>query len=195
MVGRAAIHDRDVMFWFEDIYQNKDLVPTPLPVMSINGKPIRIEKVDTSSVRFVAPDPYYALPNVLAGVLGIGHHARFGRDNYGGFAPAHYLKQFLPKYAGQEAVDKQVAERKFDGWVTMFKDINNACRNPDLPVLTAWKTTTSITTPVWTLERNPYSIWVDTEGNQLPYIDKIQMTAGENLEIINLRAIPGEYAS
>jgi peptide/nickel transport system substrate-binding protein len=185
----------DFMFWFEDIYQNKDLVPTPLPIMSINGKPIRIEKVDASTVRFVAPDPYYALPNVLAAVLGLGHHARFGRDNYGGFAPAHYLKQFLPKYVGQEAVDKKVAEMNFDGWVTMFKDINNACRNPDLPVLTAWKTTTSITTPVWTLERNPYSIWVDTEGNQLPYIDKVQMTAGENLEIINLRAIAGEYDS
>ena len=45
------------------------------------------------------------------------------------------------------------------------------------------------------LERNPYSIWVDTAGNQLPYIDRIQMTLGENLEIINLRAIAGEYDS
>ena len=36
-------------------------------------------------------------------------------------------------------------------------------------------------------------MWVDTEGNQLPYIDKIQMTIGENLEVLNLRAIAGEY--
>ena len=28
----------------------------------------------------------------------------------------------------------------------------------------------------------------DTEGNQLPYIDKIVMTAAENLEVLNLRA-------
>jgi peptide/nickel transport system substrate-binding protein len=34
---------------------------------------------------------------------------------------------------------------------------------------------------------------VDTEGNQLPYIDKIQMTLAENLEVLNLRAIAGEY--
>ena len=53
--------------------------------------------------------------------------------------------------------------------------------------------TSPITTPTLVLERNPYSIWVDTEGNQLPYIDKIQMTVGENLEVINLRAIAGEY--
>jgi peptide/nickel transport system substrate-binding protein len=34
---------------------------------------------------------------------------------------------------------------------------------------------------------------VDTDGNQLPYIDKIQMDLGENLEVINLRAIAGAY--
>ena len=65
--------------------------------MTINGKPIAIRKVDAATVQFVAPDPYYALPIVLASVWGIGHHARFGRDALGGFAPAHYLKQFHPE--------------------------------------------------------------------------------------------------
>jgi peptide/nickel transport system substrate-binding protein len=36
---------------------------------------------------------------------------------------------------------------------------------------------------------------VDSAGNQLPYIDKIRMTLGESLELINLRAIAGEYDS
>ena len=45
-------------------------------------------KLDAATVQFVAPDPYYALPVVLASVWGIGHHARFGRDALGGFAPA-----------------------------------------------------------------------------------------------------------
>jgi peptide/nickel transport system substrate-binding protein len=77
----------------------------------------------------------------------------------------------------------------------MFKSQNDACRNVDLPVVTPWKTTSPLTTPTWTLERNPYSVWVDTDGNQLPYIDRIRMTLGENLEVINLRAIAGEYDS
>jgi peptide/nickel transport system substrate-binding protein len=183
----------DFMFWFEDVYQNKDLVPTPLNSMTINGKPVRIEKGDEAIVRFVAPDPYYALPNVLAAVLNLGHHTRFGRDNWGGFAPAHYLKQFLPKYAGQADVDKLAADEKHDGWVNMFKFKNDSTRNPDLPVLAPWKTTSPITTPNFVLERNPYSVWVDTEGNQLPYIDKVQMTLAENLEVLNLRAIAGEF--
>ena len=84
---------------------------------------------------------------------------------------------------------------KFDTWVTLFKNRNDASRNADLPVVTPWKTTSPITTPTWVLERNPYSVWVDTDGNQLPYIDQIRMTLGENLEVINLRAIAGEYDS
>src|SRR5882762_8452309 len=185
----------DFVFWYQDVYQNKDLVPTPLSVMTIGGKPIAIEKVDATTILFVSPEPYYALPTVLASVWGIGHHARWGRSALGGFAPAHYLKQFHPKYASKEDLAKKVAELNFDGWVTMFKNRNDACRNVDLPVVTPWKTTTPLTTPTWILERNPYSVWVDTDGNQLPYIDRIRMTLGENLEVINLRAIAGEYDS
>jgi peptide/nickel transport system substrate-binding protein len=185
----------DFVFWFEEVYSNKELVPTPLSVMTINGKPIAVKKVDASTVQYVAPDPYYALPTVLASVWGIGHHARFGRDAFGGFAPAHYLKQFHPKFASKDDIAKKLADLKFETWVLMLKNRNDACRNPDLPVVTAWKTVSPINTPTWILERNPYSIWVDTDGNQLPYIDRIRMTLGENLEVINLRAIAGEYDS
>ncbi|MGE3268039.1 MAG: ABC transporter substrate-binding protein [Chloroflexota bacterium] len=183
----------DFVFWYEDVYQNKDLVGTPLLSMTINGKPVAIEKGDEVTVRFVSPEPYYALPNVLAAVLQLGHHARFGRDAWGGYAPAHYLKQFLPKYTPQADLDKRAADEKFDNWSTMFKIKNDSTRNPELPTLAPWMVTSPITTPNFVLERNPYSIWVDTDGNQLPYIDKIQMSLAENLEVLNLRAIAGEY--
>ena len=185
----------DFVFWYEELYLNKDLVPTPLSVMSINGKPITVRKADATTVQFVAPDPYYALPTVLASVWGIGHHARFGRFALGGFVPAHYIKQFLPKYTSMAEVEKKAAAEKFESWATYLKDRNNACRNPDLPVLTPWKTVSPISSPTWMLERNPYSVWVDTDGNQLPYIDRVRMTLAENLEVINLRAIAGEYDS
>ena len=185
----------DFVFWFEDMYQNKDLVPTPTPAMFINGKPIKIEKGDETTVRFVAPDAYYVLPTVLAGILNLGHHSRFGRTGMGAYAPAHYLKQFHPKYAngGEAAVKKMAEDGKFATWALFFYDKNDSTRNPELPVLTPWVITSPIMTPTMVLERNPYSMWVDTEGNQLPYFDKIQMGVGENLEVINLRAIAGEY--
>src|SRR4029077_9300190 len=80
-------------------------------------------------------------------------------------------------------------------WIPCKKTPTPPCRNVDLPVVTPWKTTSPLTTPTWVLERNPYSVWVDTDGNQLPYIDRIRMILGESLEVINLRAIAGEFDS
>jgi peptide/nickel transport system substrate-binding protein len=65
--------------------------------------------------------------------------------------------------------------------------------NPDLPVLGPWRTVRPINNPIWLLERNPYYYAVDTAGNQLPYFDHIQFTLAENLEVVNLRAMAGEY--
>jgi peptide/nickel transport system substrate-binding protein len=184
----------DFVFWYEDIYQNKELVPTPTLFMTINGKPGEVEKVDTYTVRFKFPDPYPVFPEMLAGATPIGGgHSLRGREGMGGYAPAHYLKQFHPKYASKEELDKKLKEFKFDKWWLLFLDRNSWHLNPELPVVTPWKTVTPANTSVWTLERNPYSIWVDTQGHQLPYIDKAVFTLAENEEVLNLRAIAGEY--
>src|SRR5512132_3208572 len=182
----------DFVFWFEDVYRNKDLIPTPSAAMAINGKQGTIEKADTYTVRYKFPEPYFMLPDVLAGSTDLAGQM-FGYRGMGGFAPAHYMKQFHPKYAGATELDRKVKEAKFDSWVRMFLAKNDWALNPDLPVLSAWKTVTPINTPTWTLERNPDSVFVDTAGNQLPYIDRVVLTLAENLEVINLRAIAGEY--
>ena len=89
---------------------------------------------------------------------------------------------------------RQAKAAGFDNWMTYFIQFQaDWRRNPELPVLMPWRTVTPINTPNWVLERNPFYYAVDTEGNQLPYIDKIQMTLAENLEVLNLRAIAGEY--
>jgi peptide/nickel transport system substrate-binding protein len=184
----------DFLFWYEDIYQNRELFPSPTSVMAINGRQGKVEKVDEVTVRFSFPDPYHFFPDVLAGSTPISSHAQMADGtSYGSYAPAHYLKPFLPKYTPQDQLDQKIKEAGVDNWVNLFKLKNSWALNPELPVISAWKTATPINTPVWTLERNPYSIWVDTDGNQLPYIDKIQLTLAENLEVLNLRAIAGEY--
>jgi peptide/nickel transport system substrate-binding protein len=185
----------DFMFWYEDIYQNKELVPTANILFSINGQPGRLEKADDYTVRYVFADPYYLFADILAGSTQMSGHAFAGDNLMGSFAPAHYLKQFHPKYApgGRDAVDKLAKDAKFDTWPLYFKFVNDYAKNADVPTITPWKTTAPSTTPQWTLDRNPYYFAVDTSGNQLPYIDKVQMGLAENLEVVNLRAIAGEY--
>lgn len=186
----------DFMFWFEDIYSNPEIVPTPFPEMQINGKPGVMKKIDQYTIAFEFPEPYAYFVYELAGSTGIGagFATRGAFQNWGGgYCPAHYLKQFLPKYSSVEAVSKAATDAGFDNWVSMLKNRYSWALNPDLPVMTPWRTTSPINTPTWSMERNPYFWAVDAEGNQLPYIDKITMTLAENTEVANLRAIAGEY--
>jgi peptide/nickel transport system substrate-binding protein len=183
----------DIMFWFEHMYQNEELVPVRSSFFNIdNGA--TLEAPDEYTVVYSFPQPNSIFVDVLASSVNVfGGNAVFGNVGMGGFAPAHYLEQFHPDFVEQEELDALAAEEGFDNWVNLFKDKNTWAANPDLPVLTPWKTVNPITTDNWVLERNPYYFGVDTEGNQLPYIDRISMTLAENLEVLNLRAIAGEY--
>jgi peptide/nickel transport system substrate-binding protein len=154
----------DFVFWFQDMYQNKDLTPSPPPYMATKSGPGGMEQADASTIRFIFPDPYYAFPLVLAGVSPIGGQAHEGLNARGGYAPAHYLKQFHAKYVSAEELDRKVKEAKFDNWVNLFKARSAWALNPELPVASAWKTTVPNNTPTWVLERNPYSVWVDKTG-------------------------------
>ncbi len=186
----------DFVFWFEDIYSNKDLVPTPVPDMQINGKSGKLVKVDDYTVSFEFPEPNWMFEDIMAGstLPGGGQATQNTRALFQGcYDPAHYLKQFLPKYTPQAELDQKAKAAGFDGWKSLLQAKMRWDQNPDLPVLTPWKTVSPITTPNWVLERNPYYWAVDTDGNQLPYLDKVQLTLAENLEVLNLRAIAGEY--
>ena len=185
----------DFMFWYNDIYLNKQVVPTSFFEFQVNGKDGKMVKIDNFTIAFEFPEPYSFFVYQLAGStsVGAGFSTRGGFQNWGGcVAPAHYMKQFLPKYSSEAAVTAKAKAEGFDGWVSWLRMKYSWALNPDLPVLTPWKTVSPINTPTWSMERNPYFWGVDTAGNQLPYIDRITMSLAENAEVANLRAIAGE---
>jgi len=179
----------DFVFWYEEMFLNDELMPVKTVSMVLNRVPGRVSKIDEVTVRFEFDEPYFLFTDFLAG----GGQAVDGLNAHGFYAPAHYLKQFHPNFADATSLDQAIAEAGVDNWAVLLKLKNDWAINPELPVLTAWKTVSPINTPTWTLERNPYSIWVDSAGNQLPYLDDIQMVLAENIEVINLRAIAGDY--
>jgi len=186
----------DFMFWFEEMYQNKDIAPSRAPDMAPAGKPGRVVKVDETTVAFEFDVPHHLFPKLLAGDSQVGGgQSRMQSEGlaFGAYAPAHYLKQFLPKNSSEEALNAQAKAAGYANWVQYFKFKCDWRLNVDLPTLAAWKMTQPINTQTWMLERNPYFYEVDTAGNQLPYIDRVQMTLAENPEVVNLRAIAGEY--
>ena len=186
----------DFLFWFEDMYGNAEIVPTPSPEMKPKGKPAKMVKVDETTVRWEFEVPYYLFEELMAGdtAVGGGQAVRqAAKVSFGSYAPAHYLKQFLPKYSSLEAVNALAKKEGFENWVQMLHFKKDWQLNTELPTLGPWKTVRPINNPIWLLERNPYYYAVDSAGNQLPYMDRVQLTLGENLEVINLRAMAGDY--
>jgi peptide/nickel transport system substrate-binding protein len=186
----------DFMFWYEDMYQNKDLIKSAAPELSTNGKPGRISKVDETTVLFEFDEPHFLFVSQLAGDTQVGGgQSRLQSDEreLGLYAPAHYLKQFLPKYSSVDSLNAKAKAAGFDNWAQVYKIKSDWRLNPEVPTISAWRMVQPINSQTWVLERNPYFWTVDTEGNQLPYLDKVQLTLAENPEVINLRAIAGEY--
>jgi peptide/nickel transport system substrate-binding protein len=186
----------DFMFWYQDMYQNKDLIKSPAPELATNGKQGRISKLDDTTVVFEFDDPHFLFASQLAGDTQVGggqSRLQSEERELGLYAPAHYLKQFLPKYSSVESLNEKAKAAGFDNWAQVFKIKSDWRLNPDVPTISAWRMVQPINGQTWVLERNAYFWAVDTAGNQLPYLDKVQLTLAENPEVINLRAIAGEY--
>jgi len=176
----------DILFYVNDIkfYTPLDGVePQPWDSMQFGGEPISVTKLDDYTVRFD-----FAVP--AAGQF-LNQRATWGP--YTLIAPAHYLKQFHPEYTAESDINAMAAEEGFDDWTQLFEQKYDYLRNPDMPVIFAWKPVTVGSEQIYKMERNPYYWKVDTEGNQLPYIDQVFNNQVESTEIINAQALSGAY--
>ena len=85
----------DFVFWYEDMYSNKDIVPAPIAEMSAGGgkQGTRLVKIDETTVQFQFDNPYFLFPDMLAGdtLIGGGQAVRQSAGNsYAAYAPAKY---------------------------------------------------------------------------------------------------------
>jgi peptide/nickel transport system substrate-binding protein len=145
----------DVLFWWEDLTQATDPAhPDAVPDFGqdADGKLATFTKVDdyTLKIGYGTPSP------LTAKRLAMWVNANIGPR---WIAPKHFLSQFHPKY-NQSVSDFEEFNIQAETWT-----------NPKMPVLNAWMLTNYEASKTMTAERNPYYYCVDTEGNQLPYID------------------------
>jgi peptide/nickel transport system substrate-binding protein len=136
-----------------------------------------------------APDPYtvkikFTAPNPL-------FHFQVMRGHP--FIPGHYMEQFHLDLASDTAVVEAAAtEAGFETWDQYFVDRQFWYMNPDRPKVGPWISTNPLSEELFGMERNPYFWQVDSEGNQLPYIDKINHRLFENNEVFDLWITSGE---
>ena len=182
----------DIMFWVNHMLKDEDINPTPPAWTMHGGAMLEFEAIDELTWKVTAAKPYGLFIPLMASVIVAGPHTR-GDSGDGGYAAAHYLEQFHPDFIGLDEANAKAVAAGFDNWTTYFLNRNHLNGNPEAPSMMAWKVTESINTSQWVFERNPYYFAVDTAGNQLPYMDRVVLTLAEDLEVLNLRAIAGDF--
>jgi len=175
----------DIMFYIDDVSGNAELTP------SRGDNPFTGEKIDDYTVKITFEKPNGLFLTELATPLGSGW-TRY---------PKHYLSQFHKTY-NTENLDDLVEEAGAADWLELFRTkgagipgtpYNAIWSNPDLPRLHAWLLVEPYgDTSRVRFTRNPYYFKVDTEGNQLPYIDEVTFDVLQDTEVLLLKATNGE---
>lgn len=179
----------DVKWCLENVLKNKLLTPALNTTWTTgSGKTAVWAELTT-------PDDYtftikYAVPKPLLLLL-------IGRSNVNGmFAPGWYLKEFhMDLTSDKAALEAKVKASGQASWDLYW--INVASRfdqNPDLPWMGPWVAKEALGKEIFTMVRNPYFFGVDSEGNQLPYIDQInhRQYSSASMEVFKLWITNGE---
>lgn len=162
---------RDFRYYWEDIANNPELSPFGLPpALLVDSRPPKFEVIDDHTVRYTweKPNPFF-LP------------ALAGSRPETIYAPFHYLRKYHPRYTDRAGLEARAKEKGQRNWVSIhvneFQPYKN--QNPDLPTLRPWRNTTNKPSTRFEFVRNPYFHRVDTQGQQLPYLDRVIMNIAD----------------
>ena len=113
--------------------------------------------------------------------------------------PKHFYENFHIDY--NKDADKVAKEYGYENWWQLFGAISFPWEFPGYtlteelnkayPMFGPWVYERKVTGGL-VFERNPYYHHIDTAGNQLPYIDQVLLTRGEDSELYTLKALAGE---
>jgi peptide/nickel transport system substrate-binding protein len=158
----------DFRYYWEDVATNDELSPAGLPKeLLVDGQPPVFEVLNATTVRYTwpRPNPFFLPALARASPLYI-------------YRPAHYLSQFHKRYMDAKELARLVEESGQQNWMGLQfrKGRQYRNNNPKLPTLQPWVLRTKPPSNRFIFERNPYYHRVDTNGRQLPYIDRVLMT-------------------
>ncbi|MCR8723510.1 ABC transporter substrate-binding protein [Frigidibacter sp. ROC022] len=178
----------DVVFSIEDCVKNPELYSSVPSILTSGGKPATVTKIDDETVQFQFEEPYALFLEQLATPLG-QHPTLFCK---------HYASQFLPKY--NDKLDDMVKAEGLSSWADLFRakngdiEIPSRWANPEKPVLDPWVVEEPYVGGATRVivKRNPYFWQIDTEGNQLPYLDGINFGISQDVESLMLDVISGK---
>jgi peptide/nickel transport system substrate-binding protein len=183
----------DIVFWYQDMLHDPELNFGVPGNFKVGGKEAVLTKLDDNTVKFTFSQSYGTFMLELASINSVGMTA----------VPAHWAKQFFPKYADKDKLDKAITDAGFTTWIELWNARvcqGNNCGSgslwqvADRPTLYAWvvKEPYNANATQFVVERNPYYWKVDQTGQQYPYVDKLVYTVYQDVPAMLLKASAGE---
>lgn len=186
----------DVVFYVNDIMNNPELTNNKVPdgILKPGTNAAVAEKIDdvTFTITFDVSFGMFLLRMCT----------------YDGWAfvtaPKHYLQQFHASYNTPENIKELIAKTEgASDWVSLFQlhsavgvgaDPSVIARDTAYPTMFPWVYTQPMGTGnQFVTERNPYYYWVDKDGNQLPYIDRVIGTGYKDEQTMLVDALAGKF--
>ncbi|MEO3430177.1 ABC transporter substrate-binding protein [Pelagibius sp. CAU 1746] len=177
----APFTTEDFRYYWEDVANNEELSPVgPDVTLRVDGELPVVEVIDETTIRYSWSKPNPFLIPAMAGARPLDL-----------FVPAHYLKQFHPKYGDAAAIEAAIEAASARNWAQLHNRIGNMYRatNPDLPTLQPWHNVVAPPSTRFIAERNPYYHRIDAAGQQLPYADRFIM------DVVNGSLVPAKTAA
>ncbi len=187
----------DIAFWYNHVLGNDTLYSEGMPDrFLVDGEPVQVDAVDATTVTFTLPQSKPGLT------------ALFATDYAQPFLPQHFLGKYHPDITPDAEANAQADG--FESWDEAFNFYygNSDWKDVPSPLLKDEAKAASLERAVMpTLEShilisdtaegrqlvaNPYFHQVDTRGQQLPYINKIDELYVPEKEVQNLKLSNGE---
>ena len=168
-----------IRYWYDMELTNEPLTPAINARWKAGGALMELDYPDdyTVTVRFGDANPLFI----------------YTASQFSLWSPGHYLAQFHGDLVeDMDALMAKVTEAGFDTWDQYYWDRATFYINPDLPQLGAWISKNSMADELFVMERNPYCFEVDPEGQQLPYIDRMNHRRFDTPDVFNLWILNGE---
>ena len=179
----------DVKFWYDTVLTDERIAFLGQDHWKTNGKPAKLEVVDPYTFKVIFSEPNGFFPLVVA----------WANNDQTTRCPKHYLQQFHIDY--NTKANELAKQRGFDNWIASFQsacglqDDNTFFLNSSKrPSLNAWMFTVAPgeNTEHAIAVRNPYYWKVDSEGNQLPYLERIVYQMVADPQVLLLKAMQGQ---
>ncbi len=181
----------DILFWWKYIANEKSILAEVPGIMKVQGRPGKMEKIDTYTFKITFPFPNGIF---LAQLASDGMNG--GGETYANMLsyPAHYLRPYHPMIGDPDIIRQRLEATGLQNAAALFRNMLYDVQNyPDYPRLWPWIYRKYQASPPYSLVRNPYYWMVDTQGHQLPYIDSLVFTQ-RTQEMIPIAAANGEVS-